>query len=167
MRWTAYRIFSDFDLNYILATTKLEKHEITVVRDGEKMEIPHVVFHNNMEGGGMIDFGLVYKNKNPLTVLGCSKDYFCSMSHLVGLSLKQLFSGDVKKEEVSGPVGVVMLSAMRLRRVRRSGCYLQSALYVIAHHYKCRYIQSAADTCPDLTAAVCFSALSNLFAASL
>ena len=101
------RIFSDLDLNYILATTKLDEHEITIIRDGEKMELSNVKFHNNMEGGGMIDFGLVYKNKNPLTVLGCSKDYFCSMSHLVGLSLKQLFSGDVKKEEVSGPVGVV------------------------------------------------------------
>ena len=37
----------------------------------------------------------------------CSGQYFMSMTHLVGLSIKQLFSGEVKKEEVSGPVGVV------------------------------------------------------------
>ena len=100
------RIFSDFDLNYILATTNKDKHDVTVIRDGEKAEISNVVFHDD-KGGGMVDFGLVSKKKNPVTVLGCSKDYFLSMSHLVGLSLKQLFSGEVRKEEVSGPVGVV------------------------------------------------------------
>lgn len=100
------RIFSDFDLNYILATTNKDKHDVTVIRDGEKAEISDVVFHDD-KGGGMVDFGLVSKKKNPVTVLGCSKDYFLSMSHLVGLSLKQLFSGEVRKEEVSGPVGVV------------------------------------------------------------
>lgn len=100
------RIFSDFDVSYIFATTKKEKHDVVVERDGEKMEISDVVFKND-QTGGVWDFGFVYKKKNPLTVLSCSKDYFCSMSHLVGLSLKQLFSGEVKKEEVSGPVGVV------------------------------------------------------------
>ncbi|MBR1823159.1 MAG: site-2 protease family protein [Ruminococcus sp.] len=101
------RIFSDLDLNYVLSTTKLDKHEITVIRDGEKMELSDVKFHNNMEGGGMIDFGLVYKGKNPLSILKCSGGYFMSMSHLVGMSLKQLVSGEVSKEEISGPVGVV------------------------------------------------------------
>ena len=101
------RIFSDLDLNYILATTKRDSHDITIIRNGEKMELSDVKFKNKMEGGGMIDFGLVYKGKNPLSIVKCSGQYFMSMTHLVGMSLKQLMSGEVKKEEVSGPVGVV------------------------------------------------------------
>nr|MCR5110774.1 site-2 protease family protein [Ruminococcus sp.] len=100
-------IFSDYDLSFILATTKLDKHEVTVIRDGKKVEFSDVVFHNNMEGGGVFDFGLVCRDKNPLSIIGCSKDYFCTMTHIVGISIKQLFSGEAKKEDISGPVGVV------------------------------------------------------------
>ena len=100
-------VFSDLDVSYILATSKLDKHEVTVERENEKIEFSDVVFKNTMEGGGTVDFGLVYAGKNPLSVMKCSGQYFMSMTHLVGLSIKQLFSGEVKKEEVSGPVGVV------------------------------------------------------------
>lgn len=100
------RIFSDFDVSYILATTKKDKHEVTVIREGSKVELSDVVFLDNLSGK-TTDFGVKYKDKNPLTVLGCAKDYFLSTGHLVGLSLKQMLSGEVSKEEVSGPVGVV------------------------------------------------------------
>lgn len=99
-------VFSDFDVRYIISTSKLDKHEVKVVREGKKVELSDIVFHDDL-GGGTIDFGLDSKKKNPLTVLGCSKDYFLSMGHLVGLSLKQMLSGEVAKEEVSGPIGVV------------------------------------------------------------
>ncbi|MDE7137992.1 MAG: site-2 protease family protein, partial [Ruminococcus sp.] len=36
-----------------------------------------------------------------------SGEMFMSMGHIVGMSLKQLVSGQAKKEDVSGPVGVV------------------------------------------------------------
>ncbi|MDE5861093.1 MAG: site-2 protease family protein, partial [Ruminococcus sp.] len=36
-----------------------------------------------------------------------SGEMFMSMSHIVGMSLKQLVSGKAKKEDISGPVGVV------------------------------------------------------------
>ncbi len=99
-------VFSVLDLNYIFETSKTNKHDVKVRRDGKIVELSDVVF-NNSKTGSIIDFGLVYKEKNPLTVIKGSGDIFLSMSHIVGLSLKQLVSGKVEKEEVSGPVGVI------------------------------------------------------------
>ncbi len=101
------RIFSTLDVNYIFSTTQREFHDVKVIRDGEKLEFTNVVFKNNAEGGGTIDFGLKYVEKNPLTVTKGAGDLFMSMGHIVGMSLKQMLSGKMSKDEVSGPVGVV------------------------------------------------------------
>ncbi|MBR6385493.1 MAG: site-2 protease family protein [Ruminococcus sp.] len=102
------RIFSVIDLSYMFETMQDTEHEVVVKRNGEKIIFDKVRFHNSHpEGGGMLDFGLVYKEKNPLTVIKGAGDVFMSMSHLVGMSLKQLVTGKLQKEEVSGPVGVV------------------------------------------------------------
>lgn len=99
------RIFSMLDLNYILSSSPTNVHDVVVKRDGEKIEIDDVKFEN--ANGGTVDFGLIQKDKNPLTIIKGSGDMFMSMGHIVGLSLKQLVSGQAKKEDVSGPVGVV------------------------------------------------------------
>lgn len=99
------RIFSMLDLNYILSSSPDNVHDVVVKRDGEKIEIDDVKFEN--ANGGTVDFGLVQKDKNPLTVVKGSGEMFMSMGHIVGMSLKQLVSGQAKKEDVSGPVGVV------------------------------------------------------------
>lgn len=100
------RIFSILDLNYTLSSIGQGEHEVVVKRDGKRVELSGVVFHNS-KTGGMLDFGVEYKDKNPLTVIKGAGDIFMSMTHIVGLSLKQLVSGKVSTEEVSGPVGVV------------------------------------------------------------
>ncbi len=113
VRMDGTRVYSNLDINFLLASGK-DTFDLVVVRDGEKVELPNVRFHDNyykeVEGtdsGGVYDFGLVYNKKNPLTVIKGSGDIFMSMSHIVGLSLKQLVSGEVSKDDVSGPVGVV------------------------------------------------------------
>lgn len=100
------RIFSLLDINYIFSTTTLDTHDVVVERDGERIELTDVRF-NDTKNGGTMDFGNVYVDKNPLTVIKGSGDFFMSMGHLVGLSLKQMLSGKMEKEEISGPVGVV------------------------------------------------------------
>jgi len=99
------RIYSMLDLNYILSSSPTNVHDVTVIRKGEKIEIDNVTFQN--PNGGTVDFGLVQKDKNPLTIIKGSGEMFMSMGHIVGMSLKQLVSGQAKKEDVSGPVGVV------------------------------------------------------------
>ncbi|MDE5557993.1 MAG: site-2 protease family protein [Ruminococcus sp.] len=99
------RIFSMLDINYILSASPTNVHDVTVIRDGEKVEFDNVTFEN--ASGGTVDFGLVQKEKNPLTIIKGSGEMFMSMGHIVGMSLKQLVSGQAKKEDISGPVGVV------------------------------------------------------------
>lgn len=99
------RIYSMLDLNYILSSSPTNVHDVTVIRDGEKMEFDDVNFQS--PNGSAVDFGLVQKDKNPLTVIKGSGEMFMSMGHIVGMSLKQLVSGQANKEDVSGPVGVV------------------------------------------------------------
>ncbi|MDE6678328.1 MAG: site-2 protease family protein [Ruminococcus sp.] len=99
------RIYSMLDLNYILSSSPTNVHDVTVIRNGEKIDFDDVNFHSPT--GSTVDFGLVQKDKNPLTILKGSGEMFMSMGHIVGMSLKQLVSGQAKKEDVSGPVGVV------------------------------------------------------------
>ncbi|HPY84067.1 RIP metalloprotease [Ruminococcus sp. XPD3002] len=99
-------IYSILDLNYMFATTDRDVHEVVVKRDGKRVTLDGVVFHDD-QTGETLDFGLVTKDKNPLTVTGCASDIFKSMGHIVGMSLKQILTGKAKKEDVSGPVGVV------------------------------------------------------------
>jgi regulator of sigma E protease len=99
-------IFSYLDLSYIFATTKTHTHDVVVERDGKKVELEDVKFLDKRDNDH-VDFCLVYRGKNPLNVTKCSGGVFMSMGHMVGMSLKQLVTGKVEKEEVSGPVGVV------------------------------------------------------------
>lgn len=99
-------IFSSLDINFMFASSKKDTFDIVVKRDGKRIKLDDVTFHNK-ETGGTIDFGLVTLDKTPLSVIRCSGETFLSMGHIVGLSLKQLVMGEVGKESVSGPVGVV------------------------------------------------------------
>ncbi|HRR77579.1 MAG TPA: site-2 protease family protein [Ruminococcus sp.] len=106
------RVFSMLDINYIFEMKSSGEdgtRSVEIIRDGKKMKFDHIKFHDAYPGGNgdEIDFGLERKSKNPVTVIKGSGDIFMSMSHIIGLSLKQLATGKVEKEEVSGPVGVV------------------------------------------------------------
>ncbi len=104
------RIYSIIDINYALHdANKNKSFTVLVERDGEKVTLENVVFNNNSVESGKdpFDFYLTARNKNPLTILQTSGETFMSMTHIIGLSLKQMFSGKLEKEDVSGPVGVV------------------------------------------------------------
>jgi regulator of sigma E protease len=100
-------IYSVLDLNFMLMLDPTDtEHDLVVKRNGEKIRLDGVKFTNTQTGDKM-DFGLVYLEKTPASVLKYSGQTFASMSHIVGLSLKYLVTGQVSKDEVSGPVGVV------------------------------------------------------------
>lgn len=99
------KIYSMLDLNYILSSDSTNVHDVTVIRNGEKVDFKDVVFQN--ASGNTIDFGLVQEKKSPLTIIKGLGQMFMSMGHIVEMSLKQLVSGNAKKEDISGPVGVV------------------------------------------------------------
>lgn len=100
------RIFSYLDLSFIFSTAKSNKLDVVVKRDGEKIEFKDVTFLD-ITDNSMIDFTLEHHDKTPGNVIKSSGEMFMSMTHIVGLSIKQMLSGKADKEEVSGPVGVV------------------------------------------------------------
>lgn len=97
-------IFSTTDLSYMLGQSSV--HDVEVLRDGEKILFEDVHF-GDTKGGGVIDFGLVYKDKNPANVLAYSAKDSVAIGRLVWLSLRDLVTGKYGAEELSGPVGVV------------------------------------------------------------
>lgn len=100
------KIYSILDLNYMFETTKQSKHTLTVNREGQKLILENVEFYDEYSGN-KLDFSLVTKDKTPLNIINCSGDIFMSMGHIITMSLKQLITGQVNRESVSGPVGVV------------------------------------------------------------
>lgn len=127
------RIFSTLDLNYVFETFDNTKaHEVVVRRNGSRKTLENVIFHANVEGGGTIDFSVVYKDRAPAAVLKGSGDIFMSMTHIIGLSLKQMLSGDIKKEDVSGPVGVVSAISESAKESESVSDTIYNILYMMA-----------------------------------
>lgn len=128
------RVFSILDLNFIFETNSARdgKRTVTVKRDGKKVKLEDVEFCNSLDGSEW-DFGLVYRKKSPASVIKGSSDIFMSMSHIVGLSLKQLVTGKVEKEAVSGPVGVVSeISEVATQKTEDKSNIIFNLLYVTA-----------------------------------
>ncbi len=127
-------VFSTLDLNFIFETASAKdgKRSVTVRRDGKKIKIDGVEFLNSIDGSEW-DFGLIYRKKTPLTVMKGSSDIFMSMSHIVGLSLKQLVTGKVEKEAVSGPVGVVSeINEVATQNTENKSDIIFNLLYITA-----------------------------------
>ena len=99
-------IYSYLDIDYMFSTFTTETHDVVVKRDGKRVKLENVTFHDDASGE-MMDFGLVYKEKGVLSVMKCSGETALSMGHIVGMSLKQMITGKLSKDQISGPVGVV------------------------------------------------------------
>lgn len=99
-------IFSTTDLIYKLQTTDAKSFSVTVKRDGEKITIDPVTFHNdNTEG--LLDFAVQGKSKNPVTVLSYAAKDTVATAKLIWMSLIELVSGKYSLQDLSGPVGTV------------------------------------------------------------
>lgn len=101
------RIYSLIDINYVLYGVPQKSYTVIVERDGEKVKLENVVFNDTSEPNEPFDFRLTARKRNPITIMQTAGENFMSMTHIIGLSLKQMFSGKIEKEDVSGPVGVV------------------------------------------------------------
>lgn len=106
-------VFSFMDISYALELGNDDYFDVVVKRGSERVILEDVLFVNdakknsNQNSERRMDFYLIRKDNTVGTVLGLSKNMSLSMGHIVSLSLKQLFTGKAKQEDVSGPVGVV------------------------------------------------------------
>lgn len=99
-------IFSTTDLIYKLQTTDSEAYDITVKRDGERVTLQDVKFHND-NTDGLLDFAVEGKAKNPITIVSYAAKDTVATAKLIWMSLVELVSGKYSLKDLSGPVGTV------------------------------------------------------------
>ena len=97
-------IFSLTDLNYLFGQSNT--HDMEVERNGERIILEDVKFGDE-QFGGLIDFSLVYEEKNVLNVISYAAKDAISLGRLVWTSLVDLVTGKYSASDLSGPVGVV------------------------------------------------------------
>lgn len=108
------KVFYYTDVYYLASRDEGSTSDVTLVRDGKKMEMNNVVIPVD----SMVITGI---DKTPVTVF---KDTFresCSICRMVWLSLFDLVTGRYSVKDVSGPVGVVdMVSKTTASSVQES-----------------------------------------------
>lgn len=124
-------IFSSLDLNFMFSSATTDTHDLVVKREGKRVKLNGVTFHDDNRNA-TIDFGLVTLDKTPMNVLRCSGETFMSMGHIIGMSLKQLVTGKIEKEEVSGPVGVVTAISESTADAESASDAIFSLVYITA-----------------------------------
>jgi len=93
-------------LIYKLQTTDTETYDITVKRDGKRVTIENVTFHND-NTDGLLDFAVEGKPKNPVTIVSYAAKDTVATAKLIWMSLVELVSGKYGLQDLSGPVGTV------------------------------------------------------------
>ena len=99
-------IFSTTDLIYKLQTTDKASYDVTVKRNGAKLTIENVTFHND-KTDGLLDFAVQGKAKNPVTVISYAAKDTVATAKLIWMSLIELVTGKYSLQDLSGPVGTV------------------------------------------------------------
>jgi len=103
------RIFSTYDLSYAFTNVKNSVIDMTVLRDGEKLDLENVKF-DSKEIDGIdylsVDFYVYGKEKNFVSFIGETFNTTFSYCAVVWRSLIDLITGKYGISAVSGPVGV-------------------------------------------------------------
>ncbi len=105
IRVDGMRIFTTGELSYKVASAGLENFDVTVDRNGEKVDIKNVKLFDTDDGKFV--FKISGLDKTPLNILGYSVKDTISNARLIWLSLKDLVSGKYGLQDMSGPVGIV------------------------------------------------------------
>ena len=100
------RIFTTSDLSYKLSSSEDTTFDLVVKRNGEKIKLDNVTFHDN-KTNDVIDFGIKGLSKNPINVLSYSAKDCVSTARLIWISLVDLVTGKYGFNDLSGPVGLV------------------------------------------------------------
>lgn len=99
-------IWSDMDLSYKLQNTESDTMTLVVRRNGERVTLENVTFHNT-ETGHRLDF---YVHSTPCTfgsVVTYSLKSSISTGRLIWISMRDLLLGKYGFSDLSGPVGII------------------------------------------------------------
>lgn len=109
------KIYVSGDVGVILDLNPAVEHDVTVLRDGEKLTFENLTMghtHLDEKGNEYMHYGFTYghaRQANFLEKLGYAWNVTVDNIRNVRLSLQMLFSGDAGFKDLSGPVGIVAM----------------------------------------------------------
>ena len=109
-----HRVFSDMDISFLMTRSDDGVFDMTVRRDGKKVELEGVTFQTQKQDGYTLityDFVILGKETTFLNVLTTAVKQTASIARLVWLSLFDLITGKFGLADLSGPVGTVNILA--------------------------------------------------------
>ncbi|MBO5944200.1 MAG: site-2 protease family protein [Clostridia bacterium] len=109
-----HRVFSDTDISFLMGRSDDGVFDMTVLRDGEKVELKDVTFKTEKDGKYTFityDFVILGEETNFFNVIENSFKRSASIARLVWLSFFDLITGRYGLTDLSGPVGTVNVIA--------------------------------------------------------
>ncbi len=109
-----HRVFSDMDISFLMGRSDDGVFDMTVRRDGEKVELEDVTFKTEKDGKYTLityDFIILGEETNFFNVFENAFRRSASIARLVWLSLFDLVTGRYGFTDLSGPVGTVNVIA--------------------------------------------------------
>ena len=109
-----HKVFSDMDISFLMTRSDDGVFDMTVRRDGKKVELEGVTFQTQKQDGYTLityDFVILGKETTFLNVLTTAVKQTASIARLVWLSLFDLITGKFGLADLSGPVGTVNILA--------------------------------------------------------
>ena len=105
------RTFVDSDIVYQFQIAKENSFEMTVIRDDEKVKLKDVKLPTYTTDEGKesiyVDFYVQPIKKNPLSVMEFSVKKTVSVARMIWMTLLDMVTGNVRINDLSGPVGIV------------------------------------------------------------
>ena len=131
-----------YDLSYKISRYGVTPVDITVIRNGEAVELRGVVFPTVTEQGVLFaqrDFGVYLAEKTPATVIKTAFFQSVYTVRMVYDSLYDLVTGRLGIEQMSGPVGIttVITDAAESAVKTKDGSYLFMLFVVLAMNLGC------------------------------
>ena len=129
------KVWSGMDVSFLMTRSDDGVFDMTVRRDGEKVELKDVTFETRKEGKYTVityDFVILGEEPGALNVIENSFKQAASMGRMVWLSLFDLVTGQYGLTDLSGPVGTVNIIADMASDAAKSKEGLISTLNIMA-----------------------------------
>lgn len=130
-----HRVFSDMDITFLMGRSDDGVFDMTVRRNGEKVDLSGVTFQTEKDGKYTFityDFIMLGEETNFLNVFTNSFKRAASVTRLVWLSLFDLVTGRYGLTDLSGPVGTVNVIADAAAGAAKSREGLMTALTMMS-----------------------------------
>ncbi len=105
------RVFTTYDISYEFARAQQSAADLTVLRDGQNVQLNNVQFETYIAEDGstqfVIDFKVYGIQKTIFNVIEQSFLFMLSLMRMVVMSLIDLVTGRIAINNLSGPVGIV------------------------------------------------------------